>query len=112
MSIEVDGKTIATTESGFLENPDDWTESVAKAMAEVEELELNEQHWDIIRYLRNEYFSNNGNQPNNRALLKEMSSRWGHKVSNKELFELFPGNPSKQAGRLSGLPESMRKGGY
>ena len=33
MSIEVDGKTIATTDSGFLENPDDWTESVAKAMA-------------------------------------------------------------------------------
>ena len=91
MSIEVDGNTIATTESGFLENPDDW---------------------DIIRYLRDEYFSNNGNQPNNRALLKEMSSRWGHKVSNKKLFELFPGNPSKQAGRLSGLPESMRKGGY
>ncbi|MGB1861129.1 MAG: TusE/DsrC/DsvC family sulfur relay protein, partial [Arenicellales bacterium] len=49
MSIEVDGKTIATTDSGFLENPDDWTESVAKAMAEAEELELNEQHWDIIR---------------------------------------------------------------
>jgi len=112
MSIEVDGNTIATTESGFLENPDDWTESVAKAMAETEELELNEQHWDIIRYLRDEYFSNNGNQPNNRTLLKEMSSRWGRKVSNKELFELFPGNPSKQAGRLSGLPESMRKGGY
>ena len=112
MSIEVDGNTIATTESGFLENPDDWTESVAKAMAEAEELELNEQHWDIIRYLRDEYFSNNGNQPNNRTLLKEMSSRWGRKVSNKELFELFPGNPSKQAGRLSGLPESMRKGGY
>ena len=33
MSIEVDGNTIATTESGFLENLDDWTESVAKAMA-------------------------------------------------------------------------------
>ena len=112
MSIEVDGKTIATTDSGFLENPDDWTESVAKAMAESENLELHERHWDVIQYLRDEYFSNNGNQPNNRALLKELSSRWGHKVSNKELFELFPENPSKQAGRLSGLPDSMRKGGY
>ena len=90
----------------------DWTEPVAKAIAESENLELNERHWDIIQYLRDEYFSNNGNQPNNRALLKEMSSRWGHKVSNKELFALFPENPSKQAGRLSGLPESMRKGGY
>ena len=112
MSIDADGKTIATTKNGFLENPEDWTEPVAKAMANAEDLELTERHWSIIHYLRAEYFSNNGHQPNNRALLKEMSARWGHKVSNKELFELFPGNPSKQAGRLSGLPESMRKGGY
>ena len=112
MPINADGKMIATTETGFLENPEDWTESVASAMAGAEDLELNERHWDIIHYLREEYFSNNGNQPNNRTLLKEMCARWGQKVSNKELFELFPGNPSKQAGRLSGLPESMRKGGY
>jgi sulfur relay (sulfurtransferase) DsrC/TusE family protein len=28
------------------------------------------------------------------------------------LFDLFPCNPSKQAGKIAGLPESMRKGGY
>jgi sulfur relay (sulfurtransferase) DsrC/TusE family protein len=28
------------------------------------------------------------------------------------MYDLFPGNPSKQAGRIGGLPESMRKGGY
>ncbi|NDA13680.1 MAG: TusE/DsrC/DsvC family sulfur relay protein [Gammaproteobacteria bacterium] len=112
MTIDIEGRSIATNENGFLENPEDWTPAVAEAMAAEEQLTLTDRHWDLINYLREEYFSNNGNQPNNRTLLKEMGSRWGEKVSNKELFDLFPGNPSKQAGRLAGLPESMRKGGY
>ena len=112
MELEVEGKILSTTASGFLENLEDWTKEVAIAMAAQENLELTQKHWDIIEYLREEYFGNNGNQPNNRALIKEMANKWGHKVSNKELFDLFPGGPSKQAGRLSGLPESMRKGGY
>jgi sulfur relay (sulfurtransferase) DsrC/TusE family protein len=28
------------------------------------------------------------------------------------LFDLYPGNPSKQAGKIARLPESLRKGGY
>ena len=35
-----------------------------------------------------------------------------YEVNGKTLFDLFPGNPSKQAGRIAGLPESLRKGGY
>jgi tRNA 2-thiouridine synthesizing protein E len=42
-----------------------------------------------------------------------MQDKWtGRKVDNKTLFDLFPGSPSKQAGKIAGLPESMRKGGY
>jgi tRNA 2-thiouridine synthesizing protein E len=45
-------------------------------------------------------------------MLKDLGAKWGRKVSSKDMYELFPGNPSKQAGLISGLPESMRKGGY
>jgi tRNA 2-thiouridine synthesizing protein E len=42
-----------------------------------------------------------------------MQDQWpDRKVDNKTLFDLYPGNPSKQAGKVAGLPESMRKGGY
>jgi tRNA 2-thiouridine synthesizing protein E len=42
-----------------------------------------------------------------------MQDKWtGRKVDNKTLFDLFPRNPSKQAGMVAGLPKSMRKGGY
>ena len=113
MAIEFEGRTIETTETGFLVNLDDWSEALAQHIANLEGIgELTERHWDIINYLRDEYFNNNQNQPNNRAILKEMSNKWGEKLANKDIFKLFPLGPSKQAGKIAGLPESMRKGGY
>jgi len=113
MAYEVNGKQIATTESGFLESLDDWDKAVAEAIAAAEGLTLAQDHWDVIEYLRDAYLNHNGEQPNNRAILKAMQEKWpGRKVDNKTLFDLFPGNPSKQAGKIAGLPESLRKGGY
>jgi tRNA 2-thiouridine synthesizing protein E len=113
MSYEVNGKTLEATESGFLVSQDDWDKDVAAAIAAAEGVTLTQDHWDVIDYLREAFFENNGEQPNNRAILKAMQDKWeGRKVDNKTLFDLFPGNPSKQAGKIAGLPESMRKGGY
>ena len=112
MAIEVNGKSIETTENGYLVNHNDWNEEVAIELAKIDGLELTEKHWDVMNYLRDEYINNNGNQPNDRNMNKAMSEKWGHKVSSKELYDLFPGKPSKQAGQIAGLPESRRKGGY
>ena len=113
MTYEVNGKTLETNENGYLVNQDDWDEDVAQAIAAAEGLTLTQDHWDVIEYLRDAYINRNGEQPNNRAILKAMQEKWaGRKVDNKTLFDLFPGNPSKQAGKVAGLPESMRKGGY
>ncbi|MDE0097522.1 MAG: TusE/DsrC/DsvC family sulfur relay protein [Gammaproteobacteria bacterium] len=113
MSIIVNNREIETTEEGFLVNTDDWSEDVARQFATDEGLELTDRHWDVIHYLRDEYFNNGGNQPNNRVMAKAMAEKWpGEKVNAGTLFELFPGTPSKQAGRMAGLPESKRKGGY
>lgn len=113
MLYEVNGKQIAATENGFLESQDDWDRDVAHAIAAAEGIALAQDHWDVIDYLRDAYVNHNGEQPNNRAILKAMQEKWsGRKVDNKTLFDLFPGNPSKQAGMIAGLPESLRKGGY
>lgn len=112
MAIEMNGKTIDTTETGYLVNMDDWNEDVAKALANAEGIELGDRHWDVIHYLRDEYINNNQNQPNNRIMLKDMGKKWGEKIDSKYMYGLFPGNPSKQAGLIAGLPESRRKGGY
>jgi len=113
MAYEVNGKQIATTENGYLESLDDWDKDVAGMIAAAEGLSLTQDHWDVIEYLRDAYFNHNGEQPNNRAILKAMQDKWpDRKVDNKTLFDLYPGNPSKQAGKIAGLPESLRKGGY
>lgn len=113
MGYHIDGKELETTATGYLVNQDEWTKTVAEEIARQEGLALTQDHWDVIEYLRDQYFNHNGELPNNRHILKGMQDVWsGRKVDNKTLFDLFPGNPSKQAGRIAGLPESMRKGGY
>ena len=113
MSISLDGREIPTTASGFLENIEDWSEDVASAIAIEEQLELSDRHWDLVRFLRDEFVNNGGNQPNTRNLVKAMAKVWDDKsVNAKTLYDLFPGDPSKQGGRIAGLPESRRKGGY
>ncbi|GAB4297157.1 MAG: sulfurtransferase TusE [Thiohalomonadaceae bacterium] len=112
MPYEVNGKTIATTANGYLENLEDWNEEVAKVIAAAENVTLTEKSWDLINYLRDEYLNNGGNQPNDRTIVKAMSDKWGEKIDAKALYELFPMQPSKQATKIAGLPETRRKGGY
>jgi tRNA 2-thiouridine synthesizing protein E len=112
MAYEVNGKTIEANDNGYLINIEDWNEDVAKAIAAAEGVELSDKAWDLINFLRDEYLNNNGNQPNDRNIVKAMSDKWGESVQAKDLYTLFPMQPSKQAAKIAGVPESRRKGGY
>ncbi len=112
MAYEFEGKTIETDANGYLTDVNDWSEGLAKVIADQEGVELTEKHWDLINYLRDEYINNAGNQPNTRNIVKAMSSKWGEKIGQKDIYDLFPKDPSKQGGRIGGLPETRRKGGY
>ena len=113
MSYEVNGATVEADKNGYLVNREDWNEDVARAIAAAEGIgELTERHWDVINYLREEFFDNRENQPNTRTIVKAMSAAWGEKIKQNALYELFPLDPSKQGARIAGLPESRRKGGY
>lgn len=112
MALEFNGKTIETTPTGYLVNQEDWSKELAEYVANEEGIELTQKHWDLLEYLRDEYFNNNSNQPNTRHIVKAMSDKWGAKLGQKDIYDLFPKDPSKQGGRIAGLPESRRKGGY
>lgn len=112
MAIEVSGKTIETDANGYLLNTEDWSEEVAQAIAAADGVTLTERHWDLLNFLRDEYFNNSANQPNTRQIVKAMSDKWGQRLGQKDVYDLFPKDPSKQGGRIAGLPESRRKGGY
>ncbi|OGI42072.1 MAG: sulfur relay protein DsrC [Candidatus Muproteobacteria bacterium RBG_16_65_31] len=112
MSFEFNGKTIETTATGFLVNQDDWSKDLAEQLATADGVALTQKHWDVIDYLRDQYFNHNGEQPNTRHIVKAMSEKWGANLGQKDVYDLFPKDPSKQGGRIAGLPESRRKGGY
>jgi tRNA 2-thiouridine synthesizing protein E len=112
MSYILEGTTYAADANGHLADPGDWSEELAAVIAAADDIELTERHLDVLRYLREEWFEHGQNQPNDRTILKAMGERWGGQVTSKDLYDLFPHQPSKQGGKLAGLPESRRKGGY
>lgn len=112
MALEVNGKSIAVTDAGYLEDANDWDLDVAQALADIDELEMTEKHWDVVKYLRDEHVNSNGAEPNERGIMKAMGKVWGEKVSSKVMYEMFPEMPSKQGRKFAGLPKSTRKGGY
>ena len=52
MALEVGGKSFETDEEGYLANLNDWNPDLANAMAEVDGATLDENHWEVINFLR------------------------------------------------------------
>jgi TusE/DsrC/DsvC family sulfur relay protein len=101
------------TDNGHLADSTTWTEEVALTLAIADGIpELTDRHMSVINFLRQEFTDNGGNQPNERTIIKAMSDEWGEKIKSKDIYTLFPKQPSKQAAMIAGLPETKRKGGY
>ncbi len=97
---------------GYLKDLNEWNENVARELAEEEGVNLTDDGFKLINFLRGEYINNNANQPNERNMVKGLKDDWEGNLSTKELYALFPKGPAKQAGKIAGLPETKRKGGY
>jgi tRNA 2-thiouridine synthesizing protein E len=103
-------ESIERTENGYLVNANDWNEEIAKELFAEEGIEPTQDQWDVVNYVREETLS--GNEPNERTIMKAMGKKWGRKLTSKEMYEMFPGMPSKQGLKIGGCPQSTRKGGY
>ena len=105
MGIQVDGKEFEVDEEGYLANINDWVPGVASVMADQDELELTDEHWSIITFLR-EYYEEYQIAPAVRVLTKAVGKKMGKdKGNSKYLYGLFPYGPGKQACRYAGLPK-------
>ncbi len=104
-AIQVDGKDYDVDEEGYLTNINDWVEGIADVMSAQDDLELTEDHWQIIKFLR-EYYEEYQIAPAVRVLTKAVGKRLGKEKGNsKYLYGLFPYGPAKQACRYAGLPK-------
>ena len=105
MAIEADGKSFETDEEGYLVNLNDCIPGIASVMAKEDDLELTDEHWEIINFLR-EYYEEYQIAPAVRVLTKAVGKRMGKdKGNSKYLYSLFPYGPGKQACRFAGLPK-------
>ena len=105
MAIEVNGKSFETDEEGYLANLNDWEKDVATVMAKEDDIELSDDHWEIINFLR-EYYEEYQIAPAVRVLTKAVGKKLGKaKGNSKYLYELFPYGPGKQACKFAGLPK-------
>jgi tRNA 2-thiouridine synthesizing protein E len=104
-NLELDGQSYEVDEEGYLMDWSVWKEGMANIMAKEDGLELSEEHWDVIKFLR-EYFEKYQIAPMIKILTKELKKKYGkEKGSTKYLYELYPGGPAKQACRYAGLPK-------
>ena len=105
MAIEFKGKVLETDKDGFLRDISAWSPELAEYMAELDDLELGEDHWQVINYIR-EYYEDYRMAPAVRILVKAMGRRLGRdKANSRYLYQLFPYGPAKQACRYAGLPK-------
>jgi tRNA 2-thiouridine synthesizing protein E len=103
--INIDGRDIETDAEGYLANLDDWTEDVAKQLSQQDNLELTEQHWRLVNWIR-AYYQEYGTAPNLRVMTKSIGADLGQEWADKKfLFDLFPYGPAKQAARYAGMPK-------
>lgn len=90
---------IEVDEDGFIQNPEEWNEDVAKALATTEGVdELTEDHWKVVNYLR-DYYMKFGVAP----MIRKLCKQTGYDL--KTIYSLFPSGPAKGACKVAGLPK-------
>ena len=104
-TLTVNDCVIALDGDGYLMELNDWSTDVARSLAQAQDIELTEEHWEIIALLR-EFYAQFQLSPANRPLIKYVQGKLGPEKGNSlHLNRLFNGTPAKLAAKLAGLPK-------
>ena len=105
MAYELNGVTYEADEEGYLVDISAWNKELAGLIAEDENIEMNDDAWEVVNFLRN-YYEEYQIAPAVRVLTKAVKKSLGpEKGNSKYLYELFPYGPAKQACKIAGLPK-------
>ncbi len=92
------GQEVHVDEEGFLTEYDEWNEKLATELASQIDIDLTDQHWEIIKFLREDYKEQGAT-----ATTRRVNSVGGFDV--KTQFALFPKKPAKKMAYIAGLPK-------
>lgn len=105
MAYEVNGQSYEHDEEGYIINIGDWNKDLAEVIAKDEEIDMNDDHWEVVNFLR-DYYEEYQIAPAVRVLTKAVKKSMGPEKGNSQyLYELFPYGPAKQACKIAGLPK-------
>ncbi|MCX6399833.1 MAG: TusE/DsrC/DsvC family sulfur relay protein [Propionibacteriales bacterium] len=94
----IDGHVISIDNEGFLTDPDEWSEDLGKSLAAQIGVDLTDEHWRAIRFVRSDFV-----EQGETATLRRIGVVGGIPV--KTMFALFPQKPAKKLAYVAGLPK-------
>ncbi len=101
-------KHIKTDKNGYLVDSSQWNEDVALLIADIEKIEMTEDHWQVVKYVR-QFYNEFNTSPSIRPLVKYLKTVLNENKSNSLYLQiLFPEGPAKQATKIAGLPKPAR----
>lgn len=97
-----------TDSQGYLLKPEMWNKNFANFVAANDKITLNEEHWQVINFVR-DFYDEFNTSPSIRALVKAMQNKYGKEnISSASLQRLFPQGTAKQSTKIAGLPKPAR----
>jgi TusE/DsrC/DsvC family sulfur relay protein len=92
------GSEVHVNDEGFLTEYDEWTEEIGAELAKNIDVEMTDEHWKLIRWLREDY-----KEKGETATTRRVQTVGG--VPTKRQFELFPKKPAKKMAYIAGVPK-------
>jgi len=94
---------VRVDDEGYLVDPADWTEAVAQALAERENLTLSDLHWQVLRFMR-AFHDDHQVAADARFVIRFLADEAGLGAAARgKLFELFPYGYVRQACKIAGM---------
>lgn len=92
------GSDVHVDDEGFLTEYDEWTETLGAELAKNIGIDMTDDHWQVIHFLRDDYRSQGET-----ATTRRVDTVGGFPV--KKQFALFPKKPAKKMAYIAGLPK-------
>lgn len=90
-------KGINLDSEGYLTDLNQWNKEIGIEIAQAEDIDMSDKHWEVIDYLQN--------QERNEVALSIRKIGKSGVVSIKEFYTLFPNGPLKTSSKIAGIPK-------
>jgi TusE/DsrC/DsvC family sulfur relay protein len=92
------GKEVHVNDEGFLTEFDEWSEEIAAELATNINVEMTDEHWKLIKWLREDY-----KEKGETATTRRVQTVGGWPT--KQQFTMFPKKPAKKMAYIAGVPK-------